>query len=87
MNEDGKKAWTLFVTFVKKFLGKSKSESYAEHEMLKSFKFLRCSMSIKVKNLRSQLEHFLENLGHTSEEEGKRFHKDIKTVREHYQRK
>ncbi|PNF13896.1 hypothetical protein B7P43_G10663, partial [Cryptotermes secundus] len=43
------------------------------------------NMSIKVHYLHSHLDSFPENLGDTSEEQGERFHQDIKTMEDRYQ--
>lgn len=86
MNEAERKAWTSFIAVVKNFLGKHKAENYVElvNEMLNSFKSLGCNMSIKVHYLHSHLDSFPENLGDTSEEQGERFHQDIKTMEDRY---
>ncbi|GBM32034.1 hypothetical protein AVEN_127375-1 [Araneus ventricosus] len=87
MNEAERKAWTSFVAVVGNFLGKRKAENYVElvNEMLNSFKSFGCNMSIKVYYLYRQLERFPENLGDISEEQGERFHQDIKTMEDRYQ--
>lgn len=41
--------------------------------------------SIKVHYLQSHLDRFPENLEDTCEEQGERFHKDIKTMEDRYQ--
>ena len=42
-------------------------------------------MSVKVHYLHSHLDFFSANLGHMSEEQGERFHQDIKTMETRYQ--
>ena len=42
-------------------------------------------MSIKIHYLRSHLDNFPENLGDVNEEQGERFHQDIKIMEERYQ--
>ena len=42
-------------------------------------------MSIKVHYLHSHLDRFPENLGDLSEEQGERFHQDIRIMEERYQ--
>ena len=42
-------------------------------------------MSIKMHYLHSHLDCFPHNLGDLSEEQGERFHQDIKTMEERYQ--
>ncbi|GBN77142.1 hypothetical protein AVEN_99232-1 [Araneus ventricosus] len=55
--------------------------------MIKNFKILGCSMSLKVHFLDSHLVYFPENLGAVSEEQGKTFHQDIKEMKRRYQGK
>ena len=52
-----------------------------------SFQSLGCKMSIKLHYLHSHLSDFPENLGDVSEEQGERFHQDIKVMEERYQGK
>lgn len=87
MNEIEKISWMSFVEVIKNFLGNHKSENYIElvNIMLSNFKSLGCNMSIKVHYLHSHLDNFLGNLGDTSEEQGERFHQDIKTMEARYQ--
>ena len=80
-------AWTAFVLIIKNFLGNYKASNYVElvSNMLSSFKDLGCNMSIKVHYLHSHLDHFPKNLGDLSEEQGERFHQDIRVMEERYQ--
>lgn len=50
-----------------------------------SFQVLGCNMSIKMHFLNSHLELFPKNLGDVSDEQGERFHQDIKTMEDRYQ--
>lgn len=80
-------AWNAFADVVSNFLGSTKSENY-EHLvglLLQSFQELGCNMSVKVHFLHSHLNYFPENLGAVSEEQGERFHQDIKTMEKRYQ--
>ena len=52
---------------------------------MKSFENLGARMSIKIHFLQSHLEYFSENCGDYSEEQGERFHQDIKTKETRYQ--
>ena len=72
---------------MQRFLGNYKADNYSElvSEMLIKFKDLGCNMSIKVHYLHSHLDYFPENLGDLSEEQGERFHQDIKVMEERYQ--
>ena len=87
MTERELAAWTALVLVIKNFLGNYKASNYAElvSNMLSSFKNLGCHMSIKVHYLHSHLNHFPENLGDLSEEQGERFHQDIRVMEERYQ--
>ena len=53
--------------------------------MLGNFRVLGINMSIKVHFLHSHLDRFPENLSDVSDEQGERFHQDVKTVEEKYQ--
>ena len=48
--------------------------------MLGNFRILGINISIKVHFLHSHLDRFPENFGDVSDEQGKRFHQDIKTM-------
>ena len=89
MNQLEKNAWQSFKEVVSKFLGNKKSSDYKNivEEMLGNFQKLGCRMSIKVHHLHSHLEFFPANLGHMSEEQGERFHQDIKKMETRYQGK
>ena len=81
-----KKAWVAFKEVVYNFLGNHKAESYVENvrTMLDKYKALGCNMSLKLHFLHSHLDHFPENLGDVSEEQGKRFHQDMKEMERRY---
>ena len=53
--------------------------------MLANFQALGAWIGIKLHNLFCHLDHFPENLGDMSEEQGERFHQDIKVMEEKYQ--
>ena len=87
MNEVELAAWLSLVDVVKNFLGNYRADNYKEivNNMLANLRILGINMSIKVHFLHSHLDHFLENLGNVSDEQGERFHQDIKTMEERYQ--
>lgn len=87
MNEVEKKAWIALKDVITKFLGNNKDPDYEMivENMLKCFQVLGCSMSIKVHFLNAHLDFFPENLGSVSEEQGERFHQDIKEMERRYQ--
>jgi hypothetical protein len=52
--------------------------------MLEKFIALGCAMSLKVHFLNAHLDYFPENLRDVSEEQGGRFHQDIKEMETRY---
>lgn len=48
--------------------------------MLHNFKELSCNVSLKIHFLHSYLQYFLEDLSALSEEQGEKFHQDIKCM-------
>ena len=87
MNEKELAAWNAFVKVIKDFLGNHKASNHAElvSNMLTNFKDLGCNMSIKIHYLYNHLDYFPKNLGDVSEEQGERFHQDIRVMEERYQ--
>ena len=87
MNEVDLAAWLSFVEVAKNSLGNYRAENYKEivNNMLENFKILGINMSIKVHFLYSHLDRFPKNLGDVSNEQGERFHQDIKAMEERYQ--
>ncbi|GFX75567.1 uncharacterized protein TNCV_4714741 [Trichonephila clavipes] len=82
-----KNAWNSFKLVVTGFLGNKKDPNYKAlvAELLQNYKILGCNMSVKVHFLHSHLDYFPENLGAVSEEQGERFHQDIKEMERRYQ--
>ena len=80
-------AWCSYVSVVREFLGNTKASNYRYlvDVMLRNFQALGLIMRIKLLHLFSHLDYFLENLGDVSEEQGERFHQDIKMMEERYQ--
>ncbi|GFW74769.1 uncharacterized protein TNCV_963441 [Trichonephila clavipes] len=87
MEMKGKNVWNSFKLVVKGFLGNKKDPNYKAlvAELLQNYKILGCNMSVKVHFLHSHLDYFPENLGAVSEEQGERFHQDIKEMERRYQ--
>ena len=81
-------AWLSFVAVVQNFPG-NKAENYSElvNRMLLVFRDLGCNMSIKLHFLNSHLDQFPDNLGAWSDEQGERFHQDLKIREQRYQRR
>ena len=77
-------AWLSFVAVGQNFLGKNKAENYSElvNRILLAFRDLGCNMSIKLHFLNSHLGQFPDNLGAVSDEQGERFHQDLKIMEE-----
>lgn len=87
MEDQEKKAWKSLKQVVTGFLGNKKDPNYKNivADLLTNYKLLGCNMSIKVHFLHSHLDFFPENLGAVSEEQGERFHQDIKEMERRYQ--
>ncbi|GBP42315.1 Organic cation transporter protein [Eumeta japonica] len=64
--------------------GNHKAPNYEEivQNMLTNFQTLGANMSIKLHYLRNHLDKFPDNLGNYSEEQGERFHQDLKVMEE-----
>ena len=79
--------WCSYVSVVREFLRNTKASiyRYLVDVMLRNFQALGSRMSVKLHYLFSHLDYFPENLGNVSEEQGKRFHQDIKMMQETYQ--
>ena len=77
----------MFITVISNFLYKKKSVNYKDHiaNILKAFQKLFCNMILKVHFLFSQLDRFPDNLCDVSDEQGERFHQDIKVMEERCQ--
>ena len=76
--------WLSFVAVVQKFLGNNKAENYSEvvNGMFLAFRDLECNMSIKLHFLNSHLDQFPDDQGVVSDEQGERFHQDLKIMEE-----
>ena len=82
MNAIESAAWNSFVEVVQKFLGNHKASNYKQlvMHMLKCFEEHGANRSIKLHYLFSHLDRFPQNFGDFSDEQGKRFHQDIKVM-------
>ncbi|GBM57695.1 hypothetical protein AVEN_222544-1 [Araneus ventricosus] len=89
METNERKASESFKLVFTSFLGNKMDPNYKYivEEMIKNFKILGCSMSLKVHFLDSHLDYFPEILGAVSEEQCERFHQDIKEMERLYQGK
>ena len=81
-------AWTGFVGVVQNFLGNKKADNFVNivSSMLDAYRRLGANMSIKVHFLHNHLDRVPENCGDVSDEQGERFHQDIKEIETRYQR-
>ena len=82
-------SWDNFVSVSKLFLGNARDENYSTlvKNMIDSFGRLGCNMSIKLHFLADHLELFPPNCGDVSDEQGERFHQDLRVFEERYQGK
>ena len=87
MNTVEREAWKAYVMVVKNFLGNNKATNYAElvTNILNAFRILGCNISIKMHYLFSHMDRFPENLGSMSDEQGERFHQEMKEMETRYQ--
>jgi hypothetical protein len=71
-----------FKEVIAKFLGIYKDSIYKQvvEKMLEKFIALGCAMSLNVHFLNAHLDYFPENVGAISEQQGERFHQDIKEM-------
>lgn len=75
LKESELKTWKAFKTFMKNFLGNTKSPTYKNIvDDLLTYKAMGCNMSVKIHYLHSHLDSFPSNLGDVTDEHGERFH-------------
>ena len=86
MNKVELEAWKIFVLVVNNCLANNKVRNYAElvNNILTAFRNLGCNMSVKMHYLFSHMDLFPENLGSLSDEQGERFHQDLKEMDTRY---
>ena len=86
-NQNERESWMGFRQVVSNCLEDTKLPNYKKlvKNLLCAFEKLGCDMSVKVHFLQSHLDYFPENLGAMSQEQGERFHQDIKTMKKRYQ--
>jgi hypothetical protein len=82
-----REASNAFKEVIAKFLGNYKDPNYKQivEKMLEKFIALGCAMSLKVHFLIAHMDNFPEKFGAVSEEQGERFHQDIKQMETRYQ--
>ena len=74
--------WGSLKSVITNFLGNNSCEEYGKEvdELLKNFQKLGARMSVKMHFLQSLLDYFPQNCGDVSEEQGGRFHQDIRVM-------
>lgn len=89
LNIKEKSAWQCFKNVVDGFLGNNRDPNYATlvKQLLLKYKAIKANMSLKVHFLHSHLDFFPRNLGAMSDEQGERFHQDIKVLESRFNRK
>lgn len=80
-------AWLSLKEVIVNFLGNHRSSKYQTmvDELMENYRKLGARMSVKMHFLRSHLDYFPENCGYFSEEQGERFHQDLRVMEERYQ--
>ena len=79
-------AWQGFVGVVQNFLGNRSAGNFEEivQNMLDAYQHLGANISIKEHFLHNHLDRFPANCCNISDEQGERFHQDIKEMRTRY---
>ena len=87
MNSEQLRAWESLKAIIRDFLGNRRSPQYESivQDLLSSYQAIGARMSIKMHFLASHLDYFPNNCGDYSEEQGERFHQDIRVMEERYQ--
>ena len=81
-----RRAWKSFVSVVVGFHGNHKADNFRNivEELVDAYEKMGCRMSLKLHVLHSHIDKFKDNMGDYSEEQGKRFHQDVKSFEECY---
>ena len=76
-----------FVGVAQNFLGNRKAANFVQvvQSMLDAYQRLGANMNAKLHFLHNHLERFPANCGDVSDEQGERFHQDIKEMETRYQ--
>ena len=77
----------IFNNVFTKFLGKRRSPNYEDmvYKLMPNFQDLGARMPPRMHFLNSHLDYFPENYGSCGEEQGERFHQDIRMMQERNQ--
>lgn len=86
---DERRAFDAIHRVMQNFLGNRRSEDYQRMVkfMIASFRLINVRMSLKIHFLGSHLDHFPKNCGDCSDEQGERFHQDIKEIEKDFKGK
>ena len=89
MNSLEADAWRGFVGVVQNFIDNRRAANFEEvvQNMIDAYQRLGANMSIKVHFLHNHLDRCPANCGDVSDEQGERFHQDIKEMETRYQGK
>ena len=87
MDDLEKRTWCSFADVVKNFLDNNRAVNYKGliEKMLKCYHEIRVDMSIKIHFLDIHLDKFPDNCGDFSDDQGERFHHDLKIMEDRYQ--
>lgn len=87
MDADEKKTWEIFNDVSTKVFGNNQDPQHAKmvETLVKNFQKIGCLMSYKVHLLHSHYNRFPKNCVDFSDEQGERFHQDIKEMEKRYQ--
>ena len=71
---------------VKGFFGNQKADNVREivEELVDAYEKMGCRMSLKLRILHCHIDEFQDNMGDYSEEQGERFHQDVKLFEKCY---
>lgn len=87
LNDKEFNAWVSLKAVITGFLGNHKAQNAEKlvNDMLQAYEKMGCRMSLKMHFLHSHFSFFPPNLGAVSDEQGERFHQDVKKLEERYQ--
>jgi hypothetical protein len=86
LNRNQNRAWDAFKDVIEKFFGNYKDSNHRQivENLMCSMEALGCKMTVKVHFLDAHMDYFPENLGRFSEEQGERFHQELKDFEKRY---
>ena len=86
LSEVERTAWMYFVSVVIGFLDKHRAENFRElvDGLVEAYRKMGCRMSLKIHVLHAHLDEFKDNMRDYSEEQGERFHQDVRSFEERY---